>query len=389
MKIVVVGLGYVGLSIATLLSTKFEVVGLERNEKIIDSLNKNIPHLKDGDIEAYFSSENLNFQATNNAYNAYKNADYVVISTPTDYNEITDAFDTTSIETVMDDVMKFNPGVNVVIKSTIPVGYTEKMKDNYGKHNIFFSPEFLREGKALHDNLYPSRIIVGSKENFAVKFADMLKDASLIPDKVQVLYMENTEAESVKLFANTYLALRISFFNEVDTFCELNGLNSKDIIQGMSLDPRIGNYYNNPSFGYGGYCLPKDTKQLNASFGQIDNVTIRASIDANELRKEHVFNQVVSKNPNVIGIYRLTMKSNSDNFRSSSIFSLIDKLILTGRKVVIFEPMYQESQYEGIEIYKDLDSFAEIADIIVANRVDEKINKYADKIYTRDVFNEN
>lgn len=389
MKIAVAGLGYVGLSVATLLSTKYEVYGFDINSFIVDSINNRQSHLKDNDIEDFFKNKRLNLVATTESTEAFKNAQYIIIATPTDYNEETDSFNTSTIEKVMEDIIKINEEANVVIKSTIPVGYTEMLKSKYKKENIFFSPEFLREGKALKDNLFPSRIIVGSRKDYASDFAEMLKQTSMIPNEVEILYMENTEAESVKLFSNTYLALRISFFNEVDTFAEMNNLNSRDIILGMSLDPRIGNYYNNPSFGYGGYCLPKDTKQLYSNFGEISNSTIKASIEANEIRKDHIFRQVLSKNPSVIGIYRLTMKADSDNFRSSAIFSLIDKLIESGKRVIIYEPMYNFTEYEGIEVVNNLSYFAENVDLIVANRVDDKLSIYKDKVYTRDVFNEN
>lgn len=388
MKITVAGLGYVGLSMATLLSTKHEVIGYDINSNIVEMINNRKSHLKDKEIIRFLSEENLNLLATVEKSVAFNSSDYLVIATPTDYNDESNQFDTTSIEECLDEALKFSPNIHVVIKSTIPVGYIDALRIKYNKDNIFFSPEFLREGKALYDNLYPSRIIIGSNELYAIKFGETLRECSLKKD-ANILYMESREAEAVKLFSNTYLALRISFFNEIDTYAELNNLNTSDIIQGMSLDPRIGDYYNNPSFGYGGYCLPKDTKQAVSNFDGISNATIIATVHANELRKKHIFSMIQERQPKVVGIYRLTMKEGSDNFRSSAIFSIMNQLDDVGIKVVIYEPLIGESKFGSFDIISDFNVFCEKSDVIVANRVSVELQPYINKIYTRDIFNNN
>lgn len=388
MRITVAGLGYVGLSMATLLSTKYEVIGYDINKKIVDMINKRESHLNDREIINFFESKELNLEATTDKDKAFRKSDYLVVATPTDYNDQNNQFDTSSIENCLEDALEYSPNINVVIKSTIPVGYINKLRKKYNKKNIFFSPEFLREGQALYDNLHPSRIIIGSNENYAKKFGDLLVECSSEKNP-PVLYMESKEAEAVKLFSNTYLALRISFFNEIDTYAELNGLNTSDIIKGMSKDPRIGDYYNNPSFGYGGYCLPKDTKQAVSNFDGISNATIIATVHANDLRKKHIFNMIIDRNPNVVGIYRLTMKEGSDNFRSSAIFSIMSLLEQSGVKVVIYEPLLTAQNYGTHQVISDFNDFCEISDVIVANRISEELLPHINKIYTRDIFNNN
>ena len=390
MKIAVAGTGYVGLSLATLLSKKNEVIALDIIPEKVEMINNRISPIKDEMIEKYFKEENLNLKATLDYKEAFKNVDYIIISTPTNYDEKANSFDTSSVEDIIKKVIDMNLNTTMVIKSTIPVGFVEHIKNKYGIDNIFFSPEFLREGKALYDNLYPSRIIVGEKSEKAKKFAELLKDSSLKKD-VKILYMNSTEAEAVKLFANTYLALRISFFNELDTYAEIKNLNSKDIIDGICLDPRIGDYYNNPSFGYGGYCLPKDTKQLLANYENVPQNLIKAIVKSNSTRKKYISDKVLEKNPKVVGIYRLTMKSGSDNFRQSAIQDIINNIKdnNTGIKIIIYEPQINSNNFNGCEVVNDFNIFYNNSDIILANRIDDNINTNMDKVYTRDLYYNN
>ena len=389
MKVAVAGTGYVGLSLATLLSQKNEVVALDVIPEKVEMINNRISPIKDEYIEKFFREKTLNLKATLDYKEAFKDARFVIISTPTNYDEKTHYFDTSSVEDVIKKVISMKDDNTVmVIKSTIPVGFVESMKRKYKIDNIFFSPEFLREGRALYDNLYPSRIIVGEKSKRAEEFAFLLSDCA-IKENIDVKYMGSTEAEAVKLFANTFLALRVSYFNELDTYAELKGLNTKDIIDGVCLDPRIGNHYNNPSFGYGGYCLPKDTKQLLANYADVPQNMIKAIVDANETRKEHVTNMIMLKCPKVVGVYRLTMKAGSDNFRASAIQSVIEKLHSRGVEIQIYEPTIKEDKFESYKVEHDLDNFKNTSDVIIANRLDEEIMDEIDKIYSRDIFREN
>lgn len=383
----VVGLGYVGMSLATLLSTKYKVNAIDIHQERADKINNGIPPIKDEYIEKYFKEKDLNLKASLEYEEAYKESDYVIIATPTDYNEETNLFDTDSVELVIENIINVNPNVAIVIKSTVPIGYTEKIKERYKKSNIFFSPEFLREGRALYDNVYPSRIIVGTNEDYAVKFGEILKNLSL--NDAQLLSMNNTEAEAVKLFSNTYLAMRVSYFNELDIFAEEKGLDSKQIIEGVGLDPRIGSHYNNPSFGYGGYCLPKDTKQMQANFAGIPNALITAIVSSNDIRKNHIASKVISKNPKTVGVYGLAMKTGSDNFRYAAIFDIIDLISDAGIEVIIYENLINDSEYKGMKVYSDLKSFANDSDIILNNRHNQELDQYKDKVYSRDIFNVN
>ena len=386
MKIAVVGIGYVGSSIATLLSQKYEVVAYDIVNKKVDQINKRISPVRDKEITEYFKTKELNLRATTDYKDAFINADYIIISTPTNYDDESNYFDTSTIEDVIIKIINMNINTTIVIKSTIPVGYIKAIRKKYKIKNIFFSPEFLREGRALYDNLYPSRIIVGSKSIKAKKFVEMLKENALKKD-IPTRFMNSTEAEAVKLFANTFLALRVSFFNELDTYAEIKKLNSKDIIDGVSLDPRIGDFYNNPSFGYGGYCLPKDTKQLLANYKDVPQNMIEAIVRSNDTRKQHIANMILKRKPKVVGVYRLTMKSESDNFRASAIISIIDILKDNDVHIMIYEPNIKVNTFEGFEVVHDLELFKNLSDLIIVNRVDNNLKDVKDIIYTRDIFN--
>lgn len=385
MKIAVAGTGYVGLSIATLLSQKNEVYALDIIPEKVEKINNRISPIQDEYIEKYFSEKKLDLKATLDYKEAFEGAEFIIISTPTNYDDKENYFDTSSVEDIIQKVISMNINTTMVVKSTIPVGFIKRTKEKYNIDNIMFSPEFLREGKALYDNLYPSRIIVGEKSERAEKFANLLKESALKEDIV-IKYMDSTEAEAVKLFANTYLALRVSYFNELDTYAELKGLNTKDIIDGVGLDSRIGSHYNNPSFGYGGYCLPKDTKQLLANYENVPQNLIRAIVSSNETRKRHIADMVMKNNPKVVGIFRLTMKTGSDNFRSSAIQDIINILKENKVKVIIYEPTLQEKDFNNCEVINDFNTFSEKSDIILANRYDKVLEKVKTKIYTRDLF---
>ena len=386
MKIAVAGTGYVGLSLATLLSLKNEVVALDIIPEKVEKINNRISPIKDEYIEKFFNEKSLNLRATLDYKEAFSGADFVIVSTPTNYDEEKNFFDTSSVEDIVEKVISMNDkNITMVIKSTIPVGYTENIKKKYNIDNIFFSPEFLREGKALYDNLYPSRIIVGDKTERGQAFAKLLQDAAK-KENIDTLFMNSTEAEAVKLFANTYLALRVAYFNELDTYADVKGLNTRDIINGVCLDPRIGNNYNNPSFGYGGYCLPKDTKQLLANYRDVPQNLIEAIVKSNATRKEFIVDEVLSKKPAVVGIYRLTMKAGSDNFRASAILDIIKGLKANNQKVIIYEPTLKDNEYNDCDIVNDLNQFKAQSSIIMANRVTDEIRDEKEKTYTRDLF---
>ncbi len=391
MKIAIAGTGYVGLSLATLLSQNHEVVALDIVPEKVKKINHFISPIQDEYIEKYFEEakngeRKLNLKATLDADEALKDADYVIISTPTNYDEEHNFFDTSSVEDIIEKVVKIdNPKTTIVIKSTIPVGYVNSIRKKYNIENIFFSPEFLREGKALYDNLYPSRIIVGSYSEEAQKFAQILQDAALEKD-VPILYMNSSEAEAVKLFANTYLALRVAYFNELDTYAETKGLDSKSIIDGVSLDPRIGAHYNNPSFGYGGYCLPKDTKQLLANYKDVPQNLIEAIVKSNITRKKFITDEIMAKNPEVVGFYRLTMKSNSDNFRASAVQDIIKSIMAKGKEVLIYEPTLNELEFKGAKVVNNLREFKKKSSVILANRFTLDLEDVKEKVYTRDLF---